>query len=211
MLKRNKESFSAPARFSGSGHCLWKMNKFYTVGHSTRKIEDFISILKTHRIEVLVDVRAFPVSTRNPHFNQDNLESSLIQEGIEYFWSGKELGGYRKKSNGLGELSPNKGWETEGFRIYADHMMSDSFKMAVNRLVDLAKERTVACMCAEKYYWRCHRRLISDYLISLGYEVWHIIEPDSLRKHELTKFARVKEGVLCYPDEDSAEPSLFKT
>jgi uncharacterized protein (DUF488 family) len=183
------------------------MIKFYTIGHSTRKIEGFISILTTHRIEVLVDVRAFPVSTRNPHFNQDNLGSSLIQEGIEYIWSGNELGGYRKKSNGLGEKSLNIGWKAEGFRIYADYMMSDSFKMAVDQLIELAKERAVACMCAEKFYWRCHRRLISDYLVSLGHEVWHIIESDSLRKHELTKFARVKEGVLFYP----AEPSLFKT
>jgi len=187
------------------------MIKFYTVGHSTRKIEDFVSILKTHHIEVLADVRAFPVSTRNPHFNQDILESSLIQECIEYIWSGKELGGYRKRSNGRGEKSPNKGWKTEGFRIYADYMMSDNFKMALDQLTSLAKKRTVACMCAEKFYWRCHRRLISDYLVSLGHEVWHIIESDSIRKHELTKFARVKEGVLTYPAEGSAEPSLFKT
>ncbi|NIM90872.1 MAG: DUF488 family protein [Candidatus Aminicenantes bacterium] len=187
------------------------MIKFYTIGHSTRKIEDFISILKTHRIELLVDVRAFPVSTRNPQFNQDNLESSLIKDGIEYTWSGKVLGGYRKKSDSLGEKSPNKGWETEGFRIYADYMMSDSFKKATAQLMERAKEKTVACMCAEKFYWRCHRRLISDYLVSLGHEVWHIMEPDSLRKHELTKFAKVKEGVLSYPAEDSAEPSLFKT
>jgi uncharacterized protein (DUF488 family) len=187
------------------------MIKFYTVGHSTRKIEDFISILKTHQIEVLVDIRAFPVSTRNPHFSQDSLESSLIQEGIEYIWLGKELGGYRKKSNGLGEKSLNKGWETEGFRIYADHMMSDSFKIAEDQLIERARSRTTAYMCAEKFYWRCHRRLISDYLVSLGHEVWHIIKPDLLRKHDLTKFARLKEGVLYYPAEDSAEPSLFKT
>ncbi len=187
------------------------MIKFYTVGHSTRKIEDFVSLLKAHRIEVLADVRAFPVSTRNPHFNQENLEASLIQVSIGYIWSGKELGGYRKRSDGLGEKSPNQGWKTEGFRIYADYMMSDSFKIAMDQLIGLGKNRTVACMCAEKFYWRCHRRLISDYLISLGHEVWHIIESDSLRKHELTKFARLKEGVLCYPAEDCAEPSLFKT
>jgi len=187
------------------------MIKFYTIGHSTRTIEDFISLLKAHRIEVLVDVRAFPVSTRNPQFNQKNLEMSLRQDGIEYIWSGKEFGGYRKKSDGLGEKSPNKGWETEGFRIYADYMMSDSFKTAVDRLTEQAKNKIIACMCAEKFYWRCHRRLISDFLVSLGHEVWHIIESDSLRKHELTKFARLKEGVLYYPAEDSAESSLFKT
>jgi uncharacterized protein (DUF488 family) len=186
------------------------MIKFYTIGHSTRNIEDFVSILNAHSIEVLVDVRAFPVSTRNPQYNQKCLEESLRKEGIEYIWSGEEFGGYRKKSDGLGEESPNKGWESEGFRIYADYMMSDSFKMAADKLIEQAKDNTIAYMCAEKFYWRCHRRLISDYLVSLGYEVWHIVETDSLRKHELTKFARIKDGMLFYPPEDSSEPSLFK-
>jgi uncharacterized protein (DUF488 family) len=188
------------------------MIKFYTIGHSTRKIEGFISLLKAHRIEVLVDIRAFPVSTRNPQFNQKNLELSLRQEDIEYTWSGKDFGGYRKKSDGLGEKSPNKGWETEGFRIYADYMMSDSFKMAVDQLIERAKNRIVAWVCAEKFYWRCHRRLISDFLVSLGHEVWHIVESDSLRKHELTKFAIIKDGVLLYPSrESSSMHSLFKS
>jgi len=177
--------------------------RIYTIGHSTRKIEDFVSLLKAHRIKVLVDVRAFPTSTRNPHFERRNLESSLREEGIEYIWSGKELGGYRKKSEGLGEKSPNQGWETKGFRIYADYMMSDIFKMAVNRFIALAKEKTVAFMCAEKFYWRCHRRLISDYLVSLGHEVWHVVESDLIRKHELTKFATIKDGVLLYPPQES--------
>ena len=186
------------------------MIKIYTVGHSTRKIEDFISILKAYRIKVLVDVRAFPVSTRNPQFSLKNLESSLKQQGIEYIWSGKELGGYRKKSDGLGERSPNQGWKSEGFRIYADYMMSDSFKKGVDQLIDRVKEKTVAFMCAEKFYWRCHRRLISDFLVSQGKEVWHIVKSDTIRRHELTKFARIKNGGLYYPAEDSAEPSLFR-
>ena len=90
------------------------MKEFYTVGHSTRKIEEFISLLKASRIELLVDVRAFPVSTRNPQFNKKNLKTYLSQNGIEYIWLGRELGGYRSKSDGLGELSPNKGWKAEG-------------------------------------------------------------------------------------------------
>lgn len=186
------------------------MIKLYTIGHSTRNIEDFVSILKAHGIEVLVDVRAFPVSNRNPQYNQKSLEESLGRVGIEYIWSGKEFGGYRKKSDGLGEESPNKGWKTEGFRIYADYMTSESFKIAVNKLIERANDKTMAYMCAEKFYWRCHRRLISDYLVSLGHEVWHIVEADSLRKHELTKFARIENGMLFYPPEDSSEPSLYK-
>ena len=93
--------------------------EFYTVGHSTRKIEELISILQGYKIEVLVDVRAFPVSTRNSQFNKENLEVSLSQSDIEYIWLGREFGGYRKKSEGLGSSSPNKGWKVEGFRVYA--------------------------------------------------------------------------------------------
>lgn len=158
---------------------------------------------------MLVDVRAFPVSRRNPQFNQKNLEKSLSRKDIQYLWLGRELGGYRKKSNGLGASSPNTGWETEGFRIYADYMMSNSFKSAIDELIEVAKDRPLAYMCAEKFYWRCHRRLISDYLLSRGHEVWHIVESDKLRKHELTKFAHVKEGMLTYPPKESpSTPTL---
>jgi len=178
--------------------------KIYTIDHSIREINEFISILKVHRIEVLVDIRAFPVSKRNPQFNKENLQTSLSQNGIEYLWSGREFGGYRSKSDGLGEKSPNKGWETGGFRIYADYMMTGSFKSEVDKLIQLAKEKTVAYMCAEKFYWRCHRRLISDYLLNQGCEVWHIIESGTLRKNELTKFARIRNGVLFYPPDESS-------
>ncbi len=148
---------------------------------------------------MLVDVRAFPVSTRNPQFNKENLKESLFQNDIEYVWLGREFGGYRKKSEGLGESSPNKGWKVEGFRIYVDYMLTDIFKSAADQLINLSENKTVTYMCAEKFYWRCHRRLISDYLLSRGHKVWHIIESDKLRKHELTKFAQVKEGILTYP------------
>lgn len=177
--------------------------KVYTIGHSIREINEFISLLKAHRIEALVDIRAFPVSNRNPQFNKENLRASLSLNGIEYIWSGRELGGYRSKSDGLGEKSPNTGWETGGFRIYADYMMTDSFRSAVDKLIELAQGKTVACMCAEKFCWRCHRRLISDYLFNRGCEVWHIVESGKLRKHELTEFARIKNGVLVYPPNES--------
>lgn len=182
--------------------------KFYTIGHSTRSIEEFVSTLKSFNVEVLADIRAFPVSKRNPQFNRETIEVSLDQCAIQYLWLGRELGGYRKKSEGLGEKSPNKGWTREGFRVYADYMMSDSFKSGVSKLIDLAKEKRVAYMCAEKFYWRCHRRLVSDYLLSLGYEVWHIVEQDMLRKHELTSFAQVKNGRLTYPKGNSSAAGL---
>lgn len=99
--------------------------KIYTIGHSNRGIEELLSLLRAYRIKLLVDVRAFPVSRKYPHFSRENIQQDLSQAGIEYLWLGKELGGYRKKSEGLGENSPNKAWETEGFRIYADYMLGD--------------------------------------------------------------------------------------
>ena len=158
---------------------------------------------------MLVDVRAFPVSTRNSQFNKGNLEVSLSQSDIEYIWLGRELGGYRKKSEGLGSSSPNKGWKVEGFRIYADYMLTDIFKSEADQLINLSENKRVAYMCAEKFYWRCHRRLISDYLLSRGHKVWHIIESGKLRKHELTHFAQVKDSILTYPpQESSSTPTL---
>ncbi len=173
--------------------------KLFAVGHSTRSIEDFISLLQSYRIEILADVRAFPSSSRFPHFNKENLKVSLYQNDVEYHWLGKELGGYRKKSEGLGESSPNKGWNTGGFRIYADYMLTAGFKNGIEKLLDLAKQGITVYMCAEKFFWRCHRKLISDYLVSHGHEVRNIIEADQLRMHELSKIAQIKHGILTYP------------
>ena len=178
-----------------------KKMKFFTIGHSTRAIEEFLSLLELHEIEALADVRAFPSSLKFPQYKRGNLEASLARAGIEYHWLGKELGGYRKKSEGLGEESPNTGWDTKGFRIYADYMLGDGFKAGIRKLLDLGKGNNAAFMCAEKFYWRCHRRLISDYLLSLGHEVWHIVDKGNLREHSLTPFARIKDGILVYPPE----------
>ncbi|MBS3819469.1 DUF488 domain-containing protein [bacterium] len=176
---------------------------FYTVGHSTRESEEWISLLRYYEIELVVDVRAFPRSRRNPQFNKERLRYFLSPYGIAYKWMGKKLGGYRKKSEGLGENSPNKGWKTEGFRIYADYMLTSKFQEAVRKLIDLGEEKKLALMCAEKLHWKCHRRLISDYLISQGYEVWHIVDQDQHRKHHMTKFAMIKNGTLTYPPPQS--------
>lgn len=182
--------------------------RFYSIGHSTRTIEEFLFMLRLHKIETLADVRAFPSSSKHPQFNRGDLEASLAQAGIEYHWLGKELGGYRKKSEGLGGESPNTGWEAGGFRIYADYMLSDAFKKGIRKLAMLGKKRVTAYMCAEKFYWRCHRRLISDYLLNLGHEVWHIMDPDNLRQHTLTPFARIQDGILTYPAKQE-HPLLF--
>ncbi len=185
------------------GAIILKM-KFYTIGHSTRSIEEFISLTWRHGIEILTDVRAFPSSSRYPQFNREHLRESLVQAGIAYHWLGKELGGYRKKSEGLGERSPNMAWDAGGFRIYADYMLSDPFKAGIHRLIELAVKKRTALMCAERLYWRCHRRLISDYLVTLGHEVWHIVDTENLRQHKLPPMCRIKDGILTYPAEPEA-------
>jgi len=178
----------------------------YTIGHSTRSIEEFLTLLKGQGIEVLVDIRAFPGSRRFPHFKKEHLESSLSRENIAYIWRGKEFGGYRDKSFGLGESSPNRGWKSKGFRIYADYMLSEGFQSAAQKLIELAEKKVLACMCAEKSHRRCHRQLLSDFLLCRGVEVWHSEKQDTLVKHELTDFARIQNGQLTYPP---SEPELF--
>lgn len=180
--------------------------RFYSIGHSTRTIEEFLFMLRSNKIEVLADVRAFPSSSKHPQFNRENLKASFTQAGIDYHWLGKELGGYRKKSEGFGNKSPNTGWDASGFRIYADYMLSDAFKAGIHKLAKLGKDKETAYMCAEKFYWRCHRRLISDYLLSLGHEVWHIMDTDNLRQHSLTPFARIQAGILIYPAKQDQSP-----
>lgn len=170
--------------------------ELYTIGHSTRGFAEFLELLKSHRIEVLADVRAFP-SSRSPHFAREELEGLLWKEGIGYIWLGEELGGYRRK--GLGAHSPNLGWESEGFRNYADHMMTPQFERGIRRLLELAASKRLAYMCAERFWWRCHRRLISDYLVAKGHKVIHIIDEARTIEHKLSGFARVIDGVLVYP------------
>jgi len=169
----------------------------YTIGHSTRGFEEFVTLLRRYRIEVLADVRAFPTSARYPHFAKEELERRLPEEGIEYHWLGEELGGYRRV--GLGERSPNRGWSSEGFRNYADHMLTPEFERGIEQLLELAQGKRLALMCAERFWWRCHRRLISDYLVAKGHRVIHIIDEAKAVEHKLPEFARVIDGRLTYP------------
>lgn len=169
----------------------------YTIGHSTRSLEELVALLREHCIQTLVDVRRWPSSRRSPHFNRENLEKGLSEEGIRYEWVGESLGGYR--CEGLGEESPNKAWRSQGFRNYADHTLTEEFRRGIEKLLSLAEQGRVAYMCAEKYYWSCHRRIISDYLKAKGHQIAHIIEKGETREHELTAFAEIKGGVLRYP------------
>jgi uncharacterized protein (DUF488 family) len=166
----------------------------YTVGHSTRSLDDLIEALKAHQIQTLVDIRAFPMSRRLPQFNRESLEKSLPTAGIRYVWM-KALGGYRKKGC---EDSPNIGLRNASFRNYADYMLTSEFKEAMAQLVALAEGSRTAYMCAERVYFRCHRMLVSDWLVAHGHEVMHIDGTGPVETHSLTAEARMIDGELIY-------------
>ena len=166
----------------------------YTIGHSTRSLDDLIETLQAHSIQTLVDIRAFPMSRRLPQFNRESLEASLLAAGIRYVWM-KELGGYRKK---IREESPHIGLRNASFRNYADYMLTAEFKNAMDKLVTLAEGSRTAYMCAERVYFRCHRLLVSDWLVAHGHEVMHIDGKGMAKHHELTPEARMVDGEMIY-------------
>jgi uncharacterized protein (DUF488 family) len=168
----------------------------FTIGHSTRELADFSRILQAHDIHLLEDIRAFPASRRYPHFNRENLEAWLPEIGCEYVWE-KDLGGRRKKQMPR-EESPNIALRSDAFRNYADYMLSEQFRNAIERLEERAARRNTVIMCAEAVYFRCHRMLVSDYLVSRGDRVLHIIDEQSPKEHTLSKDARMVDGKLVY-------------
>ena len=170
------------------------MARLYTIGHSTRSFDELVEALRAHKIERLVDIRAFPMSQRLPQFNRESLETNLPAAGIRYAWM-KSLGGYRKKTL---EESPNIGLRNASFRNYADYMLTAEFARAARELVDFADESTTAYMCAERVYFRCHRMLVSDWLVAHGHEVLHIDATGPARPHRLTPEARTIDGQLIY-------------
>jgi uncharacterized protein (DUF488 family) len=166
----------------------------YTIGHSTRTLDELVSALKAHGIETLVDIRAFPRSRRLPHFNQESLEIELPKRGIRYVWM-KALGGYRKSTR---KDSPNIGLRNASFRNYADYMLTEEFEQAMDELLKIAENSRTAYMCAEGVYFHCHRMLVSDWLVAHGHEVLHIDAEGPVRPHKLTAEARLVDGKVVY-------------
>ena len=182
------------------------MATLFTIGHSTRSIGELIEALRAHSIEILADVRAFPMSRRLPHFNREALARSLNEAGIRYLWI-KELGGRRPKS--LSD-SPNRGLRNQSFRNYADYMLTPRFERAISELVQVAERERLAAMCAERLYFRCHRLLISDWLVAHGHQVLHIDDRRPPKAHQLMPEAKLVSGRLLYPgDETEDTDSLF--
>ena len=171
--------------------------RIWTIGHSTRTIDEFISLLKANEIKVLADVRSWPGSKRYPHFNKDALTESLTAHGIRYEHF-PELGGKRKSKPD----SRNTAWRNASFRGYADYMETEQFQNGIVRLLDTASEAgPIAIMCAEAVWWRCHRALISDFLKARGIEVMHILDANKTEAHPFTSAAHLIDGTLSYASE----------
>ncbi|MEO8399814.1 MAG: DUF488 domain-containing protein [Ignavibacteriaceae bacterium] len=169
------------------------MKKIWTIGHSTRSLDEFIEMLKIFKIDLLADVRSFPGSKRFPQFNKEDLSFSLKKENIDYVHL-KELGGRRKPST----QSKNIGWHNKSFQAYADFTETEEFKDGIKKLLSFAGETNTAIMCAEALWWKCHRSIISDYLKAKGWCVIHIIGKEKEEEHPYTKPAKVVQGNLFY-------------
>jgi uncharacterized protein (DUF488 family) len=178
-------------------------NPFFTIGHSTRPIEEFVALLKAAKVELVVDVRTVPRSRTNPQFNRDVLPASLAPHGVAYEHL-PELGGLRGLQR---DVSPdvNAFWDNASFHNYADYATSEGFRSGLENLRELGHATRSSVMCAEAVWWRCHRRIIADYLLAAGEEVFHILGPGHIEPAHLTPAARVgQDGLLTYPKEDLA-------
>ncbi len=165
----------------------------YTIGHSTKAVDDFVALLHREAVRALIDVRAFPMSRRYPHFDREALAATLEANGITYTHA-PALGGRRRPRPN----SPNAGWRNEGFRAYADHMSTVEFREALDALIANAACTPTTVMCAEGVPWKCHRTLIADALVARGCEVRHVLDA-STTLHTLAEFARVVNGEVTYP------------
>jgi uncharacterized protein (DUF488 family) len=184
------------------------MFPFFTIGHSTRSVTEFICLLREAEIEVVVDVRAVPRSRTNPRYNSDALPEPLAECDIGYEHLAA-LGGLRPRSSNVPPYV-NGLWQNQSFHNYADYAMSEKFRSGLVRLLDLGRNRRCAIMCAEAVWWRCHRRIITDYLLAAGAEVFHLLGRGHVDKAQMTPGAKINEaGALTYPAAISKE--VFST
>ena len=168
----------------------------FTIGHSTRSIDEFVELLRAHGIKGIVDIRSIPRSRHNPQFNADDLKQSLQREHMSYKHI-KELGGLRRAKKD----SINLGWRNASFRGFADYMATQEFSEGLEALTKIANTRETAIMCAEAVPWRCHRSLIADALTKKGWIVRDIMSRTVAARHRLTPFLKTRKGQLVYPGE----------
>jgi len=170
------------------------MTVIFTIGHSTRSLQDFIDLIDAYGIEVVVDVRTVPRSRRNPQFNRETFPEALRAAGIGYQHVA-DLGGFRR----AGPSSPNVGWRNASFRGYADYMQTATFVASLERVIERAQSQRLVLMCAEAVPWRCHRSLIADALVVRGIRVEEIVSAKRAQVHSMTSFARVDGIAITYP------------
>jgi len=175
-----------------------KPQEIWTVGHSSHTFEKFLEIVEAHRIERLIDVRRFPASRKWPHFDSKSLAERLPAAGTGYVGL-PELGGRRKAKAD----SPHTAWRVEAFRGYADFMDTPEFASGLGRVMELARERRSALMCAEALPWRCHRSLIADALLARGWEVFEILSEKESRPRKIPEFARLEGTRVIYDGGES--------
>ena len=182
------ESKDRREAFGRSSRTIW------TIGHSTRSLEEFVVLLGEHRVQFLADIRHFPTSQRVPWTAKASLAKALSDRGVAYEHF-DDLGGFRKALPD----SVNTAWRNVGFRGYAHYMASAEFSAALNRLIAVAQEKRTAIMCAEAVPWKCHRSLLADALVVHGLRVIHVLSSGKTQDHRLTPFARVHGGRITYP------------
>ncbi|MFI5264006.1 MAG: DUF488 family protein [Candidatus Kapaibacterium sp.] len=173
------------------------MKTIWTIGHSTRSLNEFIELLKTFNIGLLADIRSFPGSRRYPHFNKEVLDRSLHELNINYIHL-PELGGRRKAEPN----SKNTAWHNPAFRGYADYMETDEFKNGIMELEKLAEKKRTAYMCSEAVWWRCHRSMVSDYLKAREWDVLHIMNKEKILEHPCTSITQEKQEMLFHDNEN---------
>ena len=174
------------------------MTPFFTIGHATRALPDFAALLRDNGVKRLADVRSFPRSRANPQYNIDTLPASLKVEGVDYRHI-PALGGKRPRQREVPE-DVNAFWDNAGFHNYADYALGDEFRAGLDELLAYGENEPVAVMCAETVWWRCHRRIVADYLLALDRDVWHILGPDQVEPARITPAAKPgPHGALVYP------------
>ena len=173
------------------------MHPFYTIGHSTRSIAEFVDLLRSVEVTFVVDVRTVPRSRTNPQYNRESRPDTLRQFKVGYDHIAS-LGGLRGAARDVSS-SVNAFWQNKSFHNYADYAMGNAFHEGLARLTELGRQQRCAIMCAEAVWWRCHRRIIADYLLAAGETVFHITAPGKVTSAQLTAFARRSSGGLTYP------------
>lgn len=179
---------------------ITKINQIFTIGYSIRPIETFIQLLKTYKIEMLIDIRTIPKSRHRPEYNEENLKKTLKENKIHYRHI-KELGGLRHTSKD----SINTGWINASFRGFADYLETSSFQRGLKKLEEIAQKKQCVLMCAEGVFWRCHRSLIADVLTLEKWKVFHIQSKKTASPHKITPFLQIKNKLIFYPETPKLE------